>query len=138
VQFAEDPNAFGMNGIPNPPLFRSDSEASISVVDTETATEASTTDADSEISSVCSTPRPATARRPREPMTPARQARGLVAAGVAVAFAVVVGRSTTRKAPVRRRRSEKAALREADPKIVPEVTVEEIVHEVPVEEELSL
>jgi hypothetical protein len=123
-----------MNGIPNPPLFRSDSEASISVVDTE----ASTTDADSEISSVCSTPRPATARRRREPMTPARQARGLVAAGVAVAFAVILGRSTTRKAPLRRRRSGKAALHEAVPETVSEVIVEEIVHEVPVEEELSL
>lgn len=95
LQFEEDPEAFGRNAVPNPPLIRSASEFSLADGLSEDAESPPSSDSDTEEGPLQrAASRPSVRRQQRATTTAPRRFRSMVAAGVAVGFAYAVGRST--------------------------------------------
>ncbi len=96
MQFEEDPEAFGRNAVPNPPLVRSASEFSLADGLSDDAESPPSSDSDTEESPLGRNPtRPSVRRQQRGSSSSAPgRFRSMVAAGVAVGFAYAVGRST--------------------------------------------
>eukprot|EP00884_Botryococcus_braunii_P016853 jgi/Botrbrau1/3851/Bobra.0183s0076.1 len=93
--FEEDPEAFGRNAVPNPPLQRSASEFSLADGLGDDAESPPSSDSDTEETpSQRSVARPSRRQQQRAAPSAPRRFRSMVAAGVAVGFAYAVGRST--------------------------------------------
>lgn len=108
LQWAQDPDAFGCNAVPNPPLMRSASEFSLAGGLGDDGESARTSDSDTDdTASQCAGPRLTSRQRSQKSLaSPPRRLRSMVAAGIAVGFAYAVGRSTNPRVKAAKRSRE--------------------------------